>query len=132
MILNVIVNGEQRYAYHLLVVIYPHSLHPWHRSERSKSSKCTHCFECLDAPSTNQWSSKIDERNLDTKVIRLVVKFNIIHTEPVYYINDYILAEMTRCLLAFNVITVTVHHTFVIWEIEILFVNSCHVGICSY
>ena len=26
--LNVIVNGEQRYAYHLLAVIYPHSLHP--------------------------------------------------------------------------------------------------------
>ena len=70
----VIVNEEQRYAYHLLVIIYPHSLHPWHRSERSKSSKCTHCFECLDAPSTNKGSSKIDERNLDTKVIWLVVK----------------------------------------------------------
>ena len=65
-------------------------------------------------PAPTSEAVKLMRETWTPKSFDQLLSWKSIHAEPVYYINDYILAEMTRCLLVFNEITVTVQHTFVI------------------
>ena len=50
-------------------VNYPHALHSRHRPERPEGPQGSHCPEGLDASSTQQGGSEVDERDLRLLVL---------------------------------------------------------------
>ena len=52
-----------------LLVDYPHALHSRHGSERPEGPQGSHCPEGLDASSTQQGGSEVDERDLRLLVL---------------------------------------------------------------